>query len=123
MPRSIPDASTLLTAAVRYLEQELMPTLSGYHRFQTRVTVNVLNIVRRELEMHEEHESSEHVRLAALVGHDRSVDTLNDELCDLIRTDRVDINDPALRQHLIQSLAEALAINNPKWIADTQNIS
>ena len=51
MPQSMPTAPVLLTAAIKYLEQELLPTLTGYHRFQTRVTANVLNTVRRELEL------------------------------------------------------------------------
>jgi Domain of unknown function (DUF6285) len=117
MPRSIPDSATLLRSAVNYLEGELIPTLSGYHRFQTRVAANVLNIVRRELEMRESLESAERARLKELVGHDGSVETLNSELCDLIRTDRIDLNDPSLRSHLKQSLADALSINNPKWSA------
>jgi hypothetical protein len=111
----MPNASTLLTAAVRYLEEELMPTLSGYHRFQTRVTVNVLNIIRRELEMGAAHESAERTRLKVLIGHDGPVDELNDELCDLIRSGQIDLNQSSLRDHIHQSLAEALAINNPKW--------
>jgi hypothetical protein len=118
MPRSIPDASTLLSAAVKYMEQELMPTLAGYHRFQTRVTVNVLNIIRRELDLRQTYESTEGVRLRAIVGHDGPVDALNEELYNLIRTDRVDVNDPAVRSHLKQSLSDALAINNPKWITE-----
>ena len=115
MPRSIPDATTLLTVAVRYLEEELMPTLSGYHRFQTRVTMNVLNIVRRELQLREAHELEECDRLRAVIDHDESVDVLNDELCHLIRTGQIDLNQPALRDHIRRSLADALAINNPKW--------
>ena len=51
MAQSIPSASVLLTAAVKYLEEALFPGISGYHRFKTRVTANVLNIVRRELEL------------------------------------------------------------------------
>jgi hypothetical protein len=117
MPRSIPDASTLLNAAIKYLDEELMPTLSGYHRFQTRVTVNVLNIIRRELERREAHDAAECLRLRALLGHDGALDELNDELCDQIRQNQVDLNDPSLREHLRQSLADALAINNPKWTA------
>ncbi len=58
---------------------------------------------------------AETARLAAILGHDGSVDALNDELCDLIRADRIDLNDRALRVHIRQSLADALAINNPKW--------
>ena len=115
MPRSIPDASTLLRAAAKYLEEELMPTLTGYHRFQTRVSANVLNIIRRELELHPANESAERVRLKGIVGHDGSVEDLNAELCVLIRTDQIDLDDPSLRSHLKQSLADALAINNPKW--------
>ena len=117
MPHSIPDISTLLRAALQYLEQELMPTLSGYHRFQTRVTVNVLNIIHRELGLRDAQESAERIGLAALVGHDGTLDALNRELCDWIHTGRVDMNDPSLRSHVRQSLLDALAINNPKWAA------
>ena len=115
MPRSIPTASTLLSAAAKYLEEDLMPNLSGYHRFQTRVTVNVLNIIRRELELGPAQESEERDRLATLIGHDGTADALNDELCELIGNDRIDVNDLALRAHIRRSLAGALTINNPKW--------
>lgn len=115
MPRSIPDVSTLLSAAVKYLEQELMPTLSGYHRFQTRVTVNVLNIIRRELELGDAHDLAERDRLTAIIGHDGSVGALNDELCTLIRAGQIDLDLPNLRAHLRQSLVDALVVNNPKW--------
>src|SRR5262249_40534382 len=96
---------------------ELMPTLAGYHRFQTRVTVNVLNLIRRELEMRATHESQERVRLTAILGHDGPLETLSEELCEFIRSDQIDVNDPPLRAHIRQSLADALAINNPKWTA------
>src|SRR5204862_12690 len=42
MPASKPDATALLDAAIDYLERELSPSLAGYHRFQLRVTINVL---------------------------------------------------------------------------------
>jgi uncharacterized protein DUF6285 len=117
MPRSIPGAAVLLTAAVKYLEQELLPTLAGYHRFQTRVTANVLNIVRRELELRGSQAAAERERLRALVGHDGEIEILSAELCDSIRSGAIALNDPDLRAHLRQSLADALAINNPKWPA------
>ena len=65
MPQSTPKAAVLLEAAVKYLETELMPTLAGYHRFQTRVTANVLNTVRRELELRGAQADDEHARLVA----------------------------------------------------------
>ena len=116
MPQSTPKAAILLEAAVKYLETELMPTLDGYHRFQTRVTVNVLNTVRRELELRGAQAEAEHARLVAMLGHDGEVEALSVELAEKIRAGAIAIDDPALRAHVRQSLADALAINNPKWL-------
>jgi hypothetical protein len=118
MPKSKPDAEILIEAAAKYLEQELLPTLSGYHRFQTRVTINVLAIVRRELALADRHAATERARLAALIGHDGTLEALNDELVERIRCGAIAQDDAALRGHVRRSLAEALAINNPKWAAD-----
>ena len=116
MPQSMPDAPTLLDAAVKYLEDELLPALDGYHRFKTRVTINVLNVLRRELELRGAQAADERKRLAAILGHDGEIDALSTELSARIRSGAIDLNDPALRAHLRQSVADALAINNPKWI-------
>jgi Domain of unknown function (DUF6285) len=116
MPESIPKAAVLLEAAVKYLESELMPTLEGYHRFQTRVTVNVLNTLRRELELRSAQAVAERSRLVTMLGHDGDVEALSVELAERIRAGAISIDDPALRAHVRQSLADALAINNPKWL-------
>jgi hypothetical protein len=115
MPQSMPGVPALLTVAVKYLEEELLPTLTGYHRFRTRVTINALNTVRRELDMREAHSAAERVRLRALLGHDGDTETLSAELSGRIREGAIDLNDANLRAHLRQSLTDALAINNPKW--------
>jgi uncharacterized protein DUF6285 len=116
MPQSMPDAPTLLVAAVKYLEDELLPSLDGYHRFKTRVTVNVLNTIRRELELRGAQAEAERARLVAILGHDGEVDALSLELSERIRSGATDLNDPSLRAHLRQSVADALVINNPKWL-------
>jgi len=116
MPESIPKAAVLLEAAVKYLETELMPTLEGYHRFQTRVTVNVLNTLRRELELRGAQAVAERSRLVEMLGRDGDVEALSIELAERIRAGAISIDDPALRAHVRQSLADALAINNPKWL-------
>ena len=117
MPNSMPDAATILKAAIKYLEEELMPTLNGYHRFKTRVTANAINIVRRELEMRAKQAEAERTRLAKIMGHEGEVETLSRELAERIRAGGIAIDDPALRAHIKQSLADALAINNPKWLS------
>jgi hypothetical protein len=117
MPTSKPDAHILLEAATAYLEQELLPTLTGYHRFRTRITINVLAMVRRELTLADEQAAAERARLAAIIGRDGTLDALNDELVEKIRAGAVATDDERLRDHVRRSLAEALAINNPKWVA------
>jgi hypothetical protein len=115
MPQSFPKASILLTAAAKYLEEELLPTLTDYHRFQTRVTVNILNLIRRELELHEGQAASERQLLAELVGRDGDLETLRIDLAKQIRSGAIALENPALRSFIRKSLSDALAINNPKW--------
>ena len=117
MPQSYPDIKTLLTTAIRYMETELMPSLDGYHRFKVRVTVNVLNTIKRELEMRGEQAKLEHERLVAILGHDGDdVEKLSRELADRIRAGEFSLDDERLRTHIKQSLADALALANPKWL-------
>ena len=116
MPQSYPDIKTLLTAAIRYMESELMPTLDGYHRFKVRVTVNVLNTIRRELEMRGDQAKAEHERLVAILGHEGDLETLSRELSDRIRKGEFSLDDERLRAHIKQSLSDALSIANPKWL-------
>ena len=121
MPASKPDAMQLLDAAIDYLERELLPTLGGYHRFQCRVTVNVLAQVRRELVLAPNQADAERARLVSLLGHPGERDELSRELAARIRAGEFALDDPALLDHLRRSLVEALRINNPKWIDAPEN--
>ena len=121
MPAIKPDAPALLDAAIDYLERELLPTLGGYHRFQCRVTVNVLAQVRRELGLAPAQAEAERARLIALLGHPGERDELSRELAARIRAGEFALDDPALLDHLRRSLVEALRINNPKWIEEPQH--
>ncbi len=116
MPKSFPDATTLLGAAIKYLEEELMPTLSGYHRFKTRVTINVLSTLLREARTLEAQSAAEDERLKNLLGHSGDTETLSRELAERIRAGEFAVDDPRLRDHIRQSLRDALLINNPKWL-------
>lgn len=124
MPRSHPDILAILDAANAYFEGELLATLSGYHRFQCRVAINALNIVRRQLSDGPAMDAAEYQRLLDLVGvrgHPEDGNApmawLDSQLALQIRNGRRNIDDPALRAHIRQTLHDALAINNPKWLA------
>ena len=76
----------------------------------------MLNTLRRELELRGAQADAERSRLVAMLGHDGDVEALSVELAERIRAGAISIDDPALRAHVRQSLADALAINNPKWL-------
>lgn len=120
MSNRIPPTDVLLHATVDYLESELLPTLAGYHRFQTRVGINVLKTAMRELRLAGGFEADEQARLSALLGHAGAgadpVAALNDELTEAIASGHLALDAPGLADHLRRTLADALAINNPKWI-------
>lgn len=116
MTAPIPDVATLLQAAATYLEQELLPTLEGYHRFQTRVSINVLRTVMRELQQFDALENAEQRRLVQLLGHGGDLDSLNTELTTAIADGVLPLDSRGLIEHLRQTLHDTLAINNPKWI-------
>jgi hypothetical protein len=78
--------------------------------------VNVLSTVRREFEQRKDFESRESNRLHALLGHGGDVNELSTELANKIRSDQIATDDVPLREHIRESLREALSINNPRWI-------
>lgn len=116
MPSGTPKPEILLEAAIAYLRNELLPTLSGYHSFQVRVLINVLGIVQRGLQRGEALDKAEQTRLMALLSSSGSREALNDMLAERISKDEVSLDDPQLRDHILRSLDEALQINNPKWL-------
>lgn len=120
MTTFVPDAGRLVQASVDYLEQDLLPTLEGYHRFQLRVCVNALRIVARELEHGRALEDHEQQRLQQLLGQDGSVQDLNEELTHRLACGRMALDTNGLAEHLRSTLRDALRINNPAWIQEEQ---
>ncbi len=111
----IPPTTTLLQATADYLEHELMPTLAGYHRFQTRIAVNVLRIALREAAQAGAHDAAARQRLQVLLQQEGDTATLSEALHDAIASGQMPLDTPGLADHLRQSLHDALAINNPRW--------
>lgn len=113
--REEPAAPELLDAVAAFLRDEVMPALDGRLAFHARVAANVLDIVRRELDVMPGARVREAARLAALLGHDGPVDALNDELCDSIAAGDIAHDDPALVAHLWATTRDTVAIDQPKY--------
>ena len=75
-----PTAVELLTAVREFLERDVMGAVAGRVQFHTRVAINVLDTVSRELELGPAQDAAQRERLLALFGagdgDERSTDRL-----------------------------------------------
>ncbi len=115
--QSFPTTTELLSAVREFLTDVAMPELSGRSRFHARVAANVLGIVQRELELGAAVTDREQGRLRALQGGDGTVEALNEELCDRIRSGELSAADAALTDHLWSTTLDKLAIDQPNYAA------
>src|SRR3989304_2019954 len=95
-----PQAPELLKAVARYLREQLMPTLDGFHAFQTRVAANMLDMAAREMAIFPLEREAERQSLESLTGESGDLDTLNRALCRRIRAGELTLDDKALMEHL-----------------------
>jgi hypothetical protein len=118
MAQDRPTASELLTAIADFLREEATPALDRSDPrlgFQMRVAVNSLAILEREARLGPAADAREHERLVTLLGRDGSLDDLNRELARQLRSGERDERDAALIVHLEATIADKIAIANPKW--------
>ncbi|MGI8794208.1 MAG: DUF6285 domain-containing protein, partial [Acidimicrobiales bacterium] len=66
-PHDIPDSAALVEAVREFLDSDVMPVVSGRVKFHTRVAVNVLGMVERELRIGME-QAEEHATGLARLG-------------------------------------------------------
>jgi len=83
---NVPPAVELVAAVAGFLEREVQPALDGRLSFHTKVAVNALRIVERELAEGPAAASVELARLRELTGADGDLHTLNTVLAERIRT-------------------------------------
>ena len=113
--REQPSASELLDAVAEFMAKELMPRLSGRVAFHTRIAINVLAIVRREMTLGPAAAAREAARLAELLGTEGDAEALTDALCERIAHGEIDTNDPKLIEHLWATTMDTVAIDQPNY--------
>lgn len=118
MAQDRPTASELLAAVADFLREEATPALDKTDPrlgFQMRVAANSLAILERESRLGPTADAREHARLKKLLGRNGTLDELNRELARQLRTGDRDERDSALMAHLDATVADKIAIANPKW--------
>ena len=117
--QNTPTPDELLELVARYLTDMAMPLLPPAAAFHARVAANVLQVVRRQVELAPRQDAAELARLAALgVTTDAPAPDLpaaNAALARAIAEGRIESADPALLAHLWQSTFERLAVDQPGY--------
>jgi hypothetical protein len=111
-----PTAAELVAAVREFLERDVMPAVDGRVAFHTRVAVNALGMVERELELGADLEREEHARAVALLGHDGATRDLERELAAAIRNGARPADDAALVEHVRATVRAKLRVANPRYL-------
>ena len=143
MPTDRPTSRELVDAVGAFLEAEVQPALTGSVAFHTKVAVNVLRIVARELDTGDALDQAEMARLTLLLGRDTTtgvqrapgdaateapaagrigsddatatLEALNAALVDGVRAGRLGLDTPGLVDHLRATVLGKLSIDNPRY--------
>jgi hypothetical protein len=105
-------------AIADFLRDEAIPVLDRAEPrlgFQMRVAVNALAILERESRLGLAADMRERARLAHLLGRDDTLEALNRELARQLRAGERDESDREMMAHLEATIADKIAIANPKW--------
>jgi hypothetical protein len=120
-----PTYDELLAAIEGFLDTEIVPNVPGARGFHARVAANAIRIIRRELQLQEEHLAAEWSGLDALLGPAERpatraalADALrerHEQLAERIRNGDADEGPfaAAVREHVLRTVADKLRVSDP----------
>ena len=111
-----PPTGELLESVAHFLRDELLPSLGGAQGFKLRISINAIDLVRREIDLQGAADERERARLAELVGG-ASLEAMRQALCEKIASGALTLDHPGLRQHLRATAMDRLAIDQPSYSA------
>ena len=111
-----PTAAELVGAVREFLERDVLGTVEERVRFHTRVAVNALGMVERELVLGRALDAAARDQLAAFLASDGDLRALLAELAARIRHGTLD-DDPAAFRVTRDLVAAKLAVSNPRYRA------
>jgi hypothetical protein len=109
-PHDRPTATELVEAVREFLERDVMAATEGRVQFHTRVAVNVLGMVQRELDLGPEQAVAHRARLNALGFADEA------ELAAAIRRGDVDDRYDEVKSAVTATVTDKLKVANPKYL-------
>jgi hypothetical protein len=107
-----PTAAELIESVREWLERDVLSQTSGRLQFHTRVAINVLAMVEREMALGPD-QLIDHAQRLATLGAANDADLAN-----AIRRGDFDDRDAELRNALLDMARDQLRVANPKYIVD-----
>lgn len=112
-----PAPVELVKAVTAFLRDTILPQHGGRVAFETRVAINALELVARELALAEPGHAAERRRLEELLGRTGTLTELNRDLCTRITEDAIAETDARVLAHLWATTMEKLAVDQPAYAA------
>jgi Domain of unknown function (DUF6285) len=109
-PHDAPSAAELIEAVREWLEGDVLAATDGRLQFHTRVAVNMLSIVEREMRLGVVHAEAHQARLQRLGVVDDVA------LAAAIRSGQLDDRLEEVRTLVWASVRDKLAVANPKYL-------
>jgi hypothetical protein len=113
-----PTAAELVEAVREFLQRDVAPAVEGRLAFHTRVAINALGIVERELTIGPGLDAAQRSRLAALLGHDDDLRDLLVELAARIRDGSLDDRRDEVLGCVRAAVRAKLEVANPRYLEE-----
>jgi len=113
----MPRAEELLESVTAFLRDEVAAATKGRVGFMARVAANSLEIVQRELGLGSLRRKRERAGLERLLGPGGELAALRWELVEGLRSASIGLGHANLDTHLRQSVADQIAIDQPRYAA------
>ena len=112
---NMPTDTELLTSVRDFLRKDIAEEIKGRKKFLNLVASNSLDILIRENKLGKSCAQKELDGLRSLLGNQGDLDDLRRELVAVIRNDRVNLDDPLLQEHLRNTVAMRVSIDQPAY--------
>jgi hypothetical protein len=112
-----PHPGEVIGAVAKFLRDVVVPKAEPLVAFQTKVAINALEMMRRQLELASAAEAEELERLTAMLGHAGTLAELNGEFAGKIGSGELDLSMPGIADHLWATTLAKLAVDQPSYAA------
>ena len=110
-----PTSTELVEVVSEFLEKKIKSNLPDHLAFKTQIAINVLNIVKRELQ-NEEVLTKESREILLTLFKDSDSDKANiEELAKQIKTGELKLENKELQEALIEITKKKISVDNPKY--------